>query len=59
MNYSNDSPPSKDALNNFSEMLLRLKLDVYRYSLRKFVARLDEHYDAFAERLTESTGKQQ
>ena len=43
INYANDSPPSKDALHDASEMLLRLKLDVYRYSLRKFVARLDKH----------------
>ena len=47
--YANDSPPSKDALHDASEMLLHLKLDVYRYGLRKFVARLDKHYDAFME----------
>ena len=49
INYTNDSPPSKDALHGASEMLLCLKLDVYRYSWRKFVARLDKHYDAFME----------
>ena len=56
MNYANESPPSKAALKDASEVLLRLKLDVYRYSLRKFVARLNKHYDAFmefAERLNE------
>ena len=49
INYSNDSPPSKDAFHDASEMLLRLKLDVYRYSLQKFVVRLDKHYDHFME----------
>ena len=49
ISYANDSPPSKDVLNDASQMLLCLKLDVYRYSLRKFVARLDKHYDAFME----------
>ena len=47
INFANNSPPSKDALHGASEMLLCLKLDVYRYSWRKFVARLDKHYGAF------------
>ena len=49
INFANNSPPSKDALHDASEMLLRLKLDFYQYGLQKFVARLDKHYDAFME----------
>ena len=47
MDYANESPPSKAALEDASEVRLHLTLDVYRYSLRKFVARLNKHYNAF------------
>ena len=38
---------SKNALNGASEMLQRLKMDVYRHSLRKFVALVDKCFNAF------------
>ena len=47
--YSEDSPSSKNAFNGTSEMLQRLKTDVFRHSLQKFVGRLDKRYDAFLE----------
>ena len=47
--YSEDSPPSKNAFNGTSEILQRLKTDVFRHSLQKFVGRLDKRYDAFLE----------
>ena len=47
--YNGDSPPSKNALNSASGMLERLGMDVFRHSLRKFVARLNKRYNAFRE----------
>ena len=47
--YNGDSPPSKNTLNAASKMLQRLKMDVFRHSLHKFVARVDKRYNAFLE----------
>ena len=47
--YNEDSPPSKNTLNDASEMLQRLKMNVFRHSFRKFVARVNKHYNAFLE----------
>ena len=49
MTHNEDFPPSKNALNGASELLQRLKMDVFRHSLRKFVARVDKRYNAFHE----------
>ena len=49
MTHNGDFPPSKNALNGASELLQRLKMDVFRHSLRKFVARVDKRYNAFHE----------
>ena len=41
------SPPSKNALNDASELLQRLKINAYRHCFRNFVACVDKRYNAF------------